>query len=139
MSDLEKIINEDVDTWVEDLIDRYVVAGKKFVKKARAQTKGEGGFGNITWNLRSSIGFVITYNNKIIFEYFPPIKGGTVGEKNGLAYAQEIAVLVSELDAVTLIIVAGEDYASFVEAKDKDVITQIGKTFPKELLAEFQS
>lgn len=142
MKAIESMIKGEVNDWVEGLIERYKIVGKKFVDKARAQTKEEGGFGNITWNLRSSIGCVISLNNKIIFEYFPPIKGGTIGEQKGLAYAQEIAVYVNEPDTVTLVIVAGMEYASLVEARGGgtgDVITHIGKTFPKELLAELTS
>lgn len=142
LNDLNAIVNGVVDGWVEELIERYKAAGIRFVDKARAQTKEEGGFGNVTWNLRSSIGCLIAYNNQILLEYFPPIKGGTDGEKIGSMYAREIALLVNEPDTVFLIVVAGMEYASLVESRTgnpRDVITHIGKQLPKDILKELNS
>lgn len=136
-ADLERWINEDVDAWFDELSEKYKKAGIAFVDKARARTKSEGGFGNITWNLRSSIGCLLVYNGQAIFTYFPTIKNGALGSQTGENYAREIAVLVNEGDGVQLVIVAGMEYASFLEDReDTDVISDLSKGFPKDLLKE---
>ena len=135
--DLERWMQEDMQEWFDEITESYKRAGKVFVDRLRAKTKSDGGFGNITWNLRSSIGYLLLFDGEIVDTYFPKIKGGTEGEKTGLEYAQEIALLVNE-GGLQLIIVAGMGYASFVEDNDIDVLTHASKGFSKDLLAEFK-
>jgi len=123
--ELEKTILEDVNIIISEMADRMFQAGKKVVDLARSKTKSEGGFGNITWNLRGSIGCVLLINHEIPEEYiyFPPVSKGGEGVKKGIDYAREIALLVDDGDPV-LIMVAGEEYAGYVEALDDyDVIS----------------
>lgn len=138
MSDIAKIIQEDTQEWLDELMETFREQGREFTKRARAKTKAEGGFGNITWNLRSSIGYCLVYQGRVIETYFPPIKGGTEGEQKGEDYAREIALLVDEADGVMLVMVAGMEYAAFVKAKGYDVIQSSSATFEtqiKQLLA----
>lgn len=140
MEDIIDAINEDVDSWIQDLIESYSTAAKKFVDKIRKRTKADGEkatWNNITWNLRSSIGFLILHDGNIIEEYFPTVGGGAEGSKTGNDYAKEIAALVNEGDGVQLVIVAGMEYAVFVEDRDIDVLTHSSKGFPKQLIEEF--
>ena len=119
------MITGGVDSWIDDTIEDIFGVGKKLVDDARAKTKEENGFGNITWNLRGSIGCGIIYEGSIKKTYFPPINGGTVGEQVGLSYLQEIAVLVDEPGQVILLFVAGMEYASFVQTVKRDVIYHV--------------
>lgn len=123
--DLSKWIKEDFDSVIYDMGKAMFQTGCKVVDLARAKTKSEGGFGNITWNLRGSIGCVLLINHKIPdeFIYFPTVSKGEEGRQKGIDYAREIALLVDDGDPV-LIMVAGEEYAGYVEAmEDYDVIS----------------
>lgn len=115
-------------------IDTLITAGKSFVDKARAKTKEDGGFGNITWNLRASIGFVLQYDHEIIFTYFPPLGKGQEGTQKGIAYANQIAAMFDD-GGLLLCCVAGMEYAAFLEATDNDVISGSCSEFEKEFKA----
>ena len=83
--------------------------------------------GNKSWydqsgNLRSSVGYVIAYNGSIIqYSDFNQIKQGSEGVTVGKKWAEELVKRYSS-DYV-LVIVAGMNYAEYVERKDnKDVL-----------------
>ena len=124
MKDIEDYINEKFNNWVDDIADTMFAAGKVIVDRARTQTKEEGGFGNITYNLRSSIGCVVVSNHQIQDKhiYFPKIGKGDEGHKQGIAYAREIALLLDDGDTM-LIFVAGMEYASILEDNGIDVVS----------------
>lgn len=73
-------------------------------------------------NLRSSIGYIITYQGNIIkYSDFRQVKQGSEGTKTGREFAEEIAKQLSSEYA--LVVVAGMNYAEYVEAMDnKDVL-----------------
>ncbi|MCM1168899.1 MAG: hypothetical protein NC324_03080 [Bacteroides sp.] len=78
----------------------------------------------IDWssNLRSSIGYVISVDGEIRRRSgFEPIKGGKDGAREGASYAES---LVSEYpQGIALIVVAGKEYAAYVQRKGYDVLT----------------
>ncbi|WP_183560684.1 hypothetical protein [Mucilaginibacter sp. SP1R1] len=130
MSDVEAYIKAETEAWFKSLIEPFRVTGRDLVDKARARTRDDGGFGNITWNLRSSIGYLIIYNDEVVDVYFPPLETGELGSKTGEDYAREIAALINSYQGVQLVIVAGMEYATLVErtgykGKQRDVITHI--------------
>jgi len=118
LNDLNRIINSDVQDWLDELVDYYRKSGKLFVERAVAKAT----FNNITWNLRSSIGYLIIYNGQILESYFINLKDGTEGQEVGREYAEFVARLIDEGEGLSMALVAGEEYAAFVEAKGKDVI-----------------
>lgn len=68
-------------------------------------------------NLRSSIGYVIVHNGKIIrYSDFNQVKQGTDGVKEGKELAKELARQYTS--GYSLIVVAGMNYAEYVEAMD---------------------
>ena len=139
---LDNLINSDVEEIINELAETMFETGKRLVDRARAKTKTEGGFGNITWNLRASIGCVLANNSQILDQhvYFPTIPESSNGQIEGENFAREIALLVDEGEPV-LIFVAGMEYAIFVESKGRDVIRLSGELFDstfKQLLAEVQ-
>ncbi len=72
-----------------------------------------------TGNLTNSIGYVITLNNKI--EYMGGFVGsGDKGAEKGMQLADEIAK--KDGKGISIIIVAGMNYAAYVEAKGYNVI-----------------
>lgn len=75
-----------------------------------------------TGNLRSSVGYVILHNGTIVvYSDFKQVKQGSEGVKTGKEFALEIATQFS--NEYVLVVVAGMNYAEFVEARDnKDVL-----------------
>jgi hypothetical protein len=131
IAEIEAYIKKETDVWFDELVDSFRVTGKGLVEKARAKTKSDGGFGNITWNLRSSIGYLIIYNGEMVETYFPTVGPGSEGSKTGTDYAREIGALINDHEGIQLVIVAGMEYATLVErvgvngAAQRDVITHV--------------
>jgi len=107
---------------IEDALN-YI--GMQFVSNARQNTKLQGktyphaetGFYDHTANLRSSIGYVVTKNKRQVEKNF---KGKGTGKRTGLSKALEIA---QQHNGYVLSVVAGMEYAVYVEAKGYDVIS----------------
>ena len=103
----------------KDIFESLQQAGEDFVTGARSMKKTEGGFGDVTGNLRSSIGYAIRRNGEIIFGNFD-------GNSTGVAAAKRAIDEVEKIKGLQLIGVAGMDYASAVESKGLNVITYQG-------------
>ncbi len=85
----------------------------------------------IVWtaNLRSSIGYVIVRDGSVVTQGgFKSAKGGDEGAAEGKAYAEKLAAKFPH--GITLIVIAGMNYAAYVSAKGYDVLDSA------ELLAE---
>lgn len=95
--------------------------GKQCVTKIRDRA-GDKSWYDQTGNLRSSVGYVIAHNKNIIqYSTFNQVKQGSEGVKTGKDLAKELAKRYS--NNYVLIVVAGMNYAEFVEAMDnKDVL-----------------
>ena len=133
LNDIEKDFFQFEKQAAEDLVKTLKTVGMSTVDLARAKTKNEGGFNNITWALRSSIGCAISDpTGNVIFTYFPPLSKGAEGSAAGISYAHEISRLLFDGDYL-LILVAGQSYAALLENKDIDVISGSLSSFQKEL------
>lgn len=95
--------------------------GEQCVTKIRDRA-GDKSWYDQTGNLRSSVGYVISHNKNIIqYSTFNQVKQGSKGVKTGKDLAKELAKRYS--NNYVLIVVAGMNYAEFVEAMDnKDVL-----------------
>ena len=84
-------------------------------------------------NLRSSVGYVIVHNGKIIkYSEFNQVKQGTDGIKEGKELAKELAKQYTS--GYALIVVAGMNYAEYVEAMDnKNVLASAELLARREL------
>lgn len=123
MADIEAYIREEEQIWFDEIVNALRQTGQRLVDKARAKTAAEKGFNNITWNLRASIGMcLVDETGKIVETYFPPIAKGTHGNMVGREMAERLALYARDINEMTIVFVAGEDYAEFVQAKGKDVI-----------------
>ena len=94
--------------------------GEEFVNKARLS----GNYDDDTGNLRSSIGYVILKNGRVIDQNFQMAGKGSdrqTGRLEAMEYVTEIASNFPE--GLVLIGVAGMNYAAAVESKGYDVIT----------------
>lgn len=109
-----------------DKRERVLARNLKYVgEKCVNYARGHGAYKDQTGNLRSSVGYVVVQNGKVI-------AGSRIGTNEGAEKAREfLDKLVNEYaNQTALIVVAGMNYAASVEARGYDVITG------SELLAE---
>lgn len=109
------------------LVVRFQQIGEECIKIAREKKPEDGSFHDVTGNLRSSIGYAILVDGKIVTQSpFEAIKGKVGDGAKGSATGQ---ALISKLQSkfpwgVVLILCAGMNYAAYVESvKHKDVLT----------------
>ena len=128
--DITSMIEQRKEMLENEIIDRLQFIGETFVNNARAN----GEYTDRTGNLRSSIGYVILKNGEIIQESF---EGKTAeGNATGLKVATESSKKFKQ--GIVLIVVAGMDYAGYVESKSYDVLTASSITAETELKASIQ-
>lgn len=98
----------------------FAKAGKLIVEKVRS---GElSNWMDVSGNLRSSVGGVVCSKGRVVEEFgFEEVSGGSVGANVGRDVANRIAAQYAQYDTV-LIIVAGMDYAVYVEAVNGKVV-----------------
>lgn len=121
------------------IISRLQFVGETFVNNARNKNRDDGGFGDITGNLRSSIGYMVMFKGKPVFwSAFDVVEGGADGAAKGKRYIKKIANKYKD-NGFVLIVVAGMDYAAAVESKSKDVITGSGLIAEAELKIAFET
>lgn len=120
--------NEEILRYTEERIARLRRAifrtlsdiGEQCLNKARSTDS----YKDQTGNLRSSIGYVIVEDGKVIqASDFAPSEKGTdkaKGQATGKAYASELAARFPS--GLTLLVVAGMNYATYVSAKGYDVL-----------------
>ena len=74
-----------------------------------------------TGNLRSSTGYIITVDGMVVSESsFPVVREGGDGSSTGRSFAKALASL--HPTGIALIVVAGMEYASYVEAMDNKAV-----------------
>lgn len=105
-----------------DLIQVLQYVGEGFVKEARMFTKKQGGFGDITGNLRSSIGYFIVRDGEVITANLKPSKKGS-DRRTGMSVASDFINKIKQNNGLFLYGVAGMDYAKAVESKGYNVIS----------------
>lgn len=120
-ADIRKAIKQKKIAFQNAVLNRLELIGWAFVRMAREKTRDQGGFGDVTGNLRSSIGFAIVDHGRIKVQNYETVKKGKDGKKEAKAFIQ---TLKDDFDqGYALIVVAGMGYAAAVESKGKDVIT----------------
>jgi len=102
------------------LICRYV--GEKFVKDARKFSKAQGGFGDVTGNLRSSIGYFIVKNGEIVSSLIYSEATGK-DRKSGVSVGKQFIESWPKKSGIQLVGFAGMSYASHVESRGLNVIS----------------
>ena len=121
----------------DEVIFIFQYIGEEAVKIAR----DNGSYGNVTGNLRSSIGYIILNDGKVVTQGAPARYAGSQGD--GAKGEAEGQALLQKLKAkfpwgIVLIICAGMEYAAFVEnVRHKDVLTSavhLAESLMKKLL-----
>ncbi|MBR8535390.1 hypothetical protein KDU71_07445 [Carboxylicivirga sediminis] len=136
-NDVSRFIDKFQKETKQRFYDIFVQAGEHGVRIART----EGRYIDHTGNLRSSIGYAVADSGSIKVENFQKAGVGTDQEK-GLSEAKRLANEVAKQHhfGLVLIIVAGMDYAVYVEnMENKDVLTNAvfsTQTYLKELMVK---
>ena len=101
----------------QTLLNKLVYVGESAVKEARDR----GRYKDQTGNLRSSIGYAVLDNGKVFRQSsFDVVKSGSEGSENGREFIQSL--ISDHSSGLVLIVVAGMEYAAYVEAKNLNVL-----------------
>lgn len=120
--DIDKLF-EGVYAKVEDIQDAVIQAIIAACTQTVANARGLNTYKDKTTLLRSSIGFVIYDHGKKVAENFEARNGerGSEGAAIGKSVAEQAAA--SWPNCIVAVVVAGADYALYVESKGYDVIS----------------
>jgi len=128
-NDIERILHEKIEKYHQKVIRILRIVGEKCINEAREY----GSYQDQTGNLRSSIGYIVLKDGKPIEKGgFAPTERGTKkgkdGQKEGEVFINK--VISQYPKGFVLVVVAGMKYASYVEARNYNVLSSA------ELLAE---
>jgi len=128
-NDIERILREKIEKYHQKVIRILKYVGEKCINEAREY----GSYQDRTGNLRSSIGYIVLKDGKPIekggFTHTERgTEGGKSGQKEGEAFINKVTSQYPK--GFVLVVVAGMKYASYVEARNYNVLTSA------ELLAE---
>lgn len=138
----QSAIQKKRDELVQELADELSYIGEECVKIAREV----GNYGDVTGNLRSSIGYEVLYNGNPV--YSGAVKQYKGKNGNGEKGAPAARALLDKLAAefpygVVLIVCAGMNYAAYVEAiHHKDVLSSAqmrAEQLIQELLDDYKN
>ena len=105
------------------IIEAFAYVGEEAIKKAREDH--ENNWTDQTGNLRSSIGYMVTYDGKEVkTSGFEPTKGKTGNGAEGQAEGKRVieGLKGTNTEEFALVVVAGMNYAEYVEAHGRDVL-----------------
>ena len=119
--DFERMFQHAEDHAEEQFIRILKWVGEKAVNEA----KENGNYQDHTANLRNSIGYVVSIDGQVVEENFNASKHGTEpSNEDPLEYGRTLAVEVAQSKrGISLVVVAGMRYASYVESKGRVVLT----------------
>lgn len=130
----------DIDAYFEAELDRIhslilrmlCFLGEKCVVEARDRSP-QASWVDQSGNLRSSIGYVVVCNGQIVnVSNFTPVKNGTDGAAEGKSLAEKLAK--NHERGYALIVVAGMNYAAYVEAINNKCVLVSAELFAKREL-----
>ncbi len=108
-AEIDDYIEQQVERITNALIYNLQYIGERCLNAARETNS----YKDQTGNLRSSLGYVIVCDGKIVFQSnFEVVKNGGAGSKSGIQFAKEIVRQFPE--GIVLIVVAGMNSAQFV-------------------------
>ncbi|WP_312900186.1 hypothetical protein [Chryseobacterium taichungense] len=123
MPQVNRYINDMLDAKIQNVIRIMRVVGEDAVNEARSYAK-DNDWRDVTGNLRSSIGYVITLNGRVVDNNFEKVQGPQPSQKDGKKVGKDLAIDIAKaLPELALIVVAGMNYAVAVESRGKNVLT----------------
>lgn len=116
-AEINDYIAQQVEHMINALIYNLQYIGERCLTAARTTNS----YKDRTGNLRSSLGYVIVCDGKIVHQSdFEVVEKGKNGAQSGIRFAKEIVRQFPE--GIVLIVVAGMNYASYVSATGRDVL-----------------
>lgn len=109
---VDKAIEDAFNKWYHDSAVKLAKAGELLVQKAIS----EGNYIDQTGNLRSSIGYLVTKDNQVFEQYFSGNEAGKITQEKAYNHARG-------RKGIVLIVIAGMNYATYVESRGYNVIT----------------
>ena len=133
---VQRYIQREAERALRAFLDELDYLALEVVSAIRA---GEASFWNDdTGNLRSSIGYIILYDGRVMHQNFEVVNGrGEQGKRNAKSFAQELAS--NYPSGIVLIIVAGMEYAAYVENIKSRTVLAGGKLLAKQKLKELNA
>jgi hypothetical protein len=118
--DVAAIIRKHTEAIKASIVKRLIAIGDICVSDARAN----GNYTDRTGNLRSSVGYVVAKDGKVVASSdFDSIGGATIGPRAGRSLAESVA---SQTRGLVLVLVAGMNYAQYVADKGFNVLDSAG-------------
>lgn len=112
-------IKASVEAKMKVIINTFCYVGEQCIVEAR----DNGDYTDQTGNLRSSIGYAVLWNGKIIQKgYADKVKNGDEGTSKGEKFLSD-RIKKAQKKGVVLIVTAGMNYAEYVEAKGYNVLS----------------
>lgn len=118
--DIEKRFNKFLLVVEKRQIERLQYLGELCATKAREIPKSIG-FEDQTGNLRSSIGYMVFKDGVAVHEGYNQVGTGSEGVMAGAELAKKVGSKYK--NGISLVVTAGMNYALFVEAKGRDVLS----------------
>lgn len=132
ISAIEAYINAELNRIHSLTVRMLCFLGEKCVIEARDRSS-EASWFDQSGNLRSSIGYVVVCNGHIVnIGDFTLVKNGTDGAKEGKTLAEKLAKNYKQ--GYALIVVAGMNYAVYVEALENKVVLTSAELLAKREL-----
>jgi hypothetical protein len=129
-ADVKARMNKFVQVIEKRQIQRLQYLGEMCVKKAR-EIPAEVGFTDQTGNLRSSIGYMVFKDGVAVHQGYTVTNGGNEGRIQGETLAKKVGAKYKQ--GISLVVTAGMDYALYVEANGRDVLTSAEMLARQEL------
>lgn len=134
MDEIDRMIEEEIRKSERDIIKKLSYIGESAISEAREN----GDYMDQTGNLRSSVGYVILNNGKTVLENIQRSERGT-DRSTGVQVAKNFIQEISEKykNGFVLIVVAGMNYAVYVEALGRNVLSSsklLAESLAKQLL-----
>lgn len=108
------VVKDHIKNFRDSIDDKAIVVLIELADKSAIDLRQNADFMNHTFNLRSSLGAVVFRNGMIVHENFEAVSGGSDGLQKGKQVAQNNIPSTG----LGMMLVAGEDYALYVEARD---------------------
>lgn len=115
---LQAFLEKELERKEKVIVRTLIYVGQTCVNEAR----NNGSYIDQTGNLRSSIGFMVVNNGRVVHKGgFQKVKAGSEGIKEGTQFIEKI--LAEHSKGIHLIVVAGMNYSAYVEDMGKNVLT----------------
>lgn len=135
-STFEKYLFERMEGLKSQYLRSLIAAGTETLNYIRNRS-GEASWYDQTGNLRSSTGFVILDEGQIVFQSgFDQVKDGAEGSRIGKLFSERIAGMEQFQHGLVLIVVAGMEYAAYVEAMENKDVLASSKFYANRIVQE---